>query len=332
MSVTAVVRDGMGQRRWDVPTIEPTGQPTWWEVSPVEARSGRARVPTAAVSYDCVLLVFIRHGHGRIFTGRGPYPIRAGDLVVLSPGIVHGGDPDPHGVEYSTVFLEPDFLATISSWSRVGREPVPTTRRSDIGDATERPRTVHLGEAAMSAIAPCLDELVTLSEDHCLPGRLLRALALLFAIFDVVEPLVSSSGHDARRWVLRARTGEAVRRRPFEPLRAEAAHAVSLMRANPERQWTLDDLAREVGLSSRHLRRIFGEAFGRSPHEYLTHLRAELLASALCDPAVSIEEAMRRVGWTSPDYASRLFRRHIGLSPRAFRDRFSEPPRPATTA
>jgi AraC family transcriptional regulator len=38
---------------------------------------------------------------------------------------------------------------------------------------------------------------------------------------------------------------------------------------------TLDDLAREAGLSPNHLLRMFEQAFGQTPHQYLTAKRLE---------------------------------------------------------
>lgn len=54
-------------------------------------------------------------------------------------------------------------------------------------------------------------------------------------------------------------------------------------------------------------------------------LRAEQLARLLRDTDVSIESAMRQVGWHSRGHAVRLFRQYIGVSPLQYRPFVSRP-------
>lgn len=109
------------------------------------------------------------------------------------------------------------------------------------------------------------------------------------------------------------------RDRRFAPLRIEARRAADLLRENPERRWTLDDLAAEVHLSPSRLSSVFVEAYGKTPLTFLTMLRAEQLAKYLRESDLTVTAAMQRVGWHSRSHATRLFRQYVGVTPGHYR-------------
>jgi transcriptional regulator GlxA family with amidase domain len=82
---------------------------------------------------------------------------------------------------------------------------------------------------------------------------------------------------------------------------------------------TLEDLGLEAGLSPWHLLRAFRSAFGETPHEFLTRLRLERARDLLTVTGRSVTEICFDVGFSSLGSFSTLFRRHVGLSPAAFR-------------
>jgi AraC-like DNA-binding protein len=82
---------------------------------------------------------------------------------------------------------------------------------------------------------------------------------------------------------------------------------------------TLDDLSREAGLSPWHLLRAFRSAFGETPHDFLTRLRLERARDLLTVTSRPVTAICFDVGFTSLGSFSTLFRRHVGLSPAAFR-------------
>ena len=85
-------------------------------------------------------------------------------------------------------------------------------------------------------------------------------------------------------------------------------------------QPTLDDLARAAGLSRAHLAREFAATFGRTPHQYLVRLRLDLARRQLAHGA-SVTDVCVELGFASLGSFSSSFRRHTGLSPRAWQQR-----------
>jgi AraC-like DNA-binding protein len=96
--------------------------------------------------------------------------------------------------------------------------------------------------------------------------------------------------------------------------------ALRLLEHNPERQWTVASLAREVGASRAALARRFTELVGEPPMSFLTEWRIALAADLLLDdPGATIGSVAARVGYGSPYALSAAFKRVRGVSPREHR-------------
>jgi signal transduction histidine kinase/DNA-binding response OmpR family regulator len=81
------------------------------------------------------------------------------------------------------------------------------------------------------------------------------------------------------------------------------------------------DVASYVGLSESHLTRCFREEMGVTPVTYLNRYRVRQ-AKALLEAGVkSITEVALEVGFSDSHYFARVFRREVGVSPSAFRQR-----------
>lgn len=97
------------------------------------------------------------------------------------------------------------------------------------------------------------------------------------------------------------------------------ARALAALQREPERAWTVERLARSVGLSRAAFARRFVAALGCSPARYLTDLRLALAASLLENSDASLAEIASRVGYLSEFAFSRAFKRRHGVAPGSFR-------------
>src|SRR5262245_10748927 len=82
----------------------------------------------------------------------------------------------------------------------------------------------------------------------------------------------------------------------------------------------LAELAVDLRLSRAHFLRSFTEAFGVTPHAYLTEVRLHEAKRALARGA-SVTEACLDVGFSSLGSFSRLFARRFGVAPRDWQRR-----------
>lgn len=100
--------------------------------------------------------------------------------------------------------------------------------------------------------------------------------------------------------------------------------ALSLLHERPKHPWTLDELAREVGLSRSALAERFTHLVGQPPMQYLAQWRMQVAAGLLVKGSKVVEAAFE-VGYDSEAAFSRAFKRLVGVSPAMWRDRKPQP-------
>lgn len=92
------------------------------------------------------------------------------------------------------------------------------------------------------------------------------------------------------------------------------ATALARMHADPARAWSVDDLAREAGMSRTAFAVRFREVMRMPPLTYLTSLRM-LLAERELRKGASIAEVAEAIGYTSESAFSNAFKRVLGTAP-----------------
>lgn len=86
------------------------------------------------------------------------------------------------------------------------------------------------------------------------------------------------------------------------------------MQAHPERDYPLDDLVTESGVSKASFISLFKMAHGLTPHAYLLHCRIEESKRLLKD-GLSVKAVADRFGFPTPQHFSRTFRNFVGITP-----------------
>ncbi len=88
-----------------------------------------------------------------------------------------------------------------------------------------------------------------------------------------------------------------------------------------EREWTVAALAKRSKMSISHFRRLFKEAIGISPNEYLHNRRLLKAHEMLSDPLNfdSIKSIRYKVGLVSNSHFSHDFKKQFGKTPSEFR-------------
>ncbi|HEV2650685.1 MAG TPA: AraC family transcriptional regulator [Rhizomicrobium sp.] len=97
--------------------------------------------------------------------------------------------------------------------------------------------------------------------------------------------------------------------------------ALSLMHARPAHNWTIDDLARDVGLSRSVLAERFNDMVGMPPIQYLSNWRMQIAAGLLSGGNKNIASIAAHTGYGSEAAFSRAFKRMVGVSPSEHRRR-----------
>jgi AraC-like DNA-binding protein len=97
--------------------------------------------------------------------------------------------------------------------------------------------------------------------------------------------------------------------------------ALALVHGRPGEQWTVERLARQVGLSRSSLADRFSQVMGEPIFAFLTQVRLQLAAHELLTTTRSIEAVAEDAGYEAVTSFSRAFKRAFGKPPSVWRNR-----------
>ena len=100
--------------------------------------------------------------------------------------------------------------------------------------------------------------------------------------------------------------------------------ALSILHAQPAYAWTVDELARRVGLSRSAFAQRFSDLLGQPPMQYLARWRLIVASQELSYSSKAIAAIAEEVGYESESAFHRAFRREFGQPPAAWRKRHSQ--------
>ena len=89
---------------------------------------------------------------------------------------------------------------------------------------------------------------------------------------------------------------------------------------------SLDALARASSYSKFHFARAFAEAYGETPHDYLTRRRIERAKDLLRAANLTVTEVCGLVGFESLGSFSARFKSLVGMTPSEYRATMRTPP------
>lgn|GEM_PF-1904899 len=110
-------------------------------------------------------------------------------------------------------------------------------------------------------------------------------------------------------------------RQMFSPERQDPiGQALRLIAGNPSANWSVERLARSVGMGRSNFAAHFSARVGRAPMEVVAEQRMEHAAQLLRKGSLKIAEVSELCGYGSEAAFSRRFTRHFGISPSQTRE------------
>ena len=141
------------------------------------------------------------------------------------------------------------------------------------------------------------------------PGADTIVQALLDMVFTyALREIAAERGHAGHGW------SHAV----HDP---QVRRALTLMHERSAHAWTLDELAQQAGLSRTALAERFRDAMGDTPLNHLRVLRMQRATRLLAETDHKLEAVAAEVGYQDAFSFSKVFKRTVGMSPKAFRQR-----------
>lgn len=102
-------------------------------------------------------------------------------------------------------------------------------------------------------------------------------------------------------------------------LENEVELAMHYFRENYRSEINVEDYALTRGMSASNFYRVFKQISGSTPLQFILKLRLSNAQNLLENSNLSIAEIASAVGYENPLYFSRLFNKHIGVSPSEYR-------------
>ena len=125
------------------------------------------------------------------------------------------------------------------------------------------------------------------------------------------------AGHLLRRYTACRPPAEVC---PSEPSTPDLQRVMEYIEAHLEGGLSLPEIAAVARMSPDHFARLFRQATGLPPHQYVVTRRVERAKRLLRDTRWPIIDISRQVGFTDQSYFAAVFRKHVATTPKAYRD------------
>lgn len=98
-----------------------------------------------------------------------------------------------------------------------------------------------------------------------------------------------------------------------------AQEALSFIEQNYAFPITVEDMAKQCNLDRSYFGKVFKDAIGQSPQDFLIHYRMTKASSLLTSTTLPISSISVQVGYQNQMHFSRAFKKTYGMSPREYR-------------
>jgi len=235
----------------------------------------------------------IRSGSLRLYIDDREIVARAGDILVIGEGVIHGGDPE--ACVYECLVFDPKPILMYVEACKRAVAPVLNRNIFINGDVFREDAGFN---AALSRIYRCGEEGIS--------GIELRTMGALFDFFGMLTERMDSGRID----VFYTRSGQKA-----EQLKP----ALEYIETHYGQNITLDELARLTGLSAKYFCRYFKAIVHRSPIDYLNYYRIECASYFLISSDMTVAEIAQHCGYNDSSFFIKQFKKYKGATPKQYR-------------
>ncbi len=235
-------------------------------------------------------LLHVREGVFRLFADEMSLELRAGDVILLGEGVLHGGEPE--NCIYECLVLDPYALL-------MHAEPCKAQMRALLSSVI----CLQSDEiAAVPGFSEAIQRLYACTS-------ISNALMLFGALFEVFGFLSLQIDRQLPRESMRS----GVRVEQIKP-------ALEYIEKNYASKVTLESLSRATGLSPKYFCRCFRAVVHRSPIDYLNYYRIECACDLLSTTDLTIADIAQRCGFNDSSFFIKQFRKYKLTTPFHFKN------------
>jgi AraC-like DNA-binding protein len=242
-----------------------------------------------------------------------PIALAAGDIAIMARGCEHvlSVSPSLDRIPVDDLTLAPAWRASDEGETALVSGAYQLWNTPLHPFFSELPSWFVLRAERAPSLSPVALTVAMLAEEarRDALGRETVLHGLLDVLFtQLLRVIVEQRGAEASGW------SHAVR----EP---HIRQAVTLLHQEYAREWTLEELARAVGLSRSVLAERFRSLMGDTPLAYLRTIRLQRAMRLLADGTQTLEQVALAVGYQDAFGFSKAFKKAVGESPGEFRRR-----------
>lgn len=130
---------------------------------------------------------------------------------------------------------------------------------------------------------------------------------------------------ELRLWCSRRVEGAAIKISSYRDYKIGGLtkKAKEYIKANFAKPITLEDISREINVSPQYFSKLFKEETGENFIDYLTGIRIKIAKDLLESNDVSIKEICYNIGYSDPNYFSRIFKKTVGVTPTEYKENYT---------
>lgn len=241
-------------------------------------------------------LTYIRQGQGLRVIGEVSTPFKAGEVIIIPPGIPHSWyfdkeNTDKQGMVSSiSVLFTSDFLKRCAATFPEIEDRVNDFLRIDKAVEYDRKQGQRLISVLLS-----MQEMTDLQ----------RLSSMIHLVVLMTEP---ESGSDI-----------AGRKRSIDRKEKFMKEVEIYVSCNAQRDFKLEDIAKHLGMNRTTFCVVFKRTTGKTFITYLNEYRMELACKLLREDHLSISEVCYKSGFNDVPYFNRTFKRMMNVSPTDYR-------------
>ncbi|RMW42371.1 AraC family transcriptional regulator [Lactiplantibacillus pentosus] len=241
-------------------------------------------------------LIFILHGQECLTIEQETYRLNQGDFVLIPPGFRHTAKAIAHLTYFCFHFDldEPNFIVQL-----IQNSPVFFSQSDKINQKI-RPILV----AMVNLVSPS----ATYSFNDKMQIQIYLS-QLLMVLNQLIPTKTASTNANQSRYA----------KIIAETLKSTLNEAVLHPIDESSIQISIADLMATIGISEGYGNRLFKEAYGFSPQQYLSTLKLKWAKKMLLKPQFSVGEIAQTLGYQNASHFSRQFKRWTSMSPKTYR-------------
>ncbi|MCD8241637.1 MAG: AraC family transcriptional regulator [Lachnospiraceae bacterium] len=238
-------------------------------------------------------IIHILSGEFRLTLDSLTRTYQAGDVVLITGGTLHGGDPTDHSCVYDCILFDLEFLLKDNH-----------ACAKTIQDIRDHKILIHtLLSERSSSIVPIVDQLTdALSRRET--GYEFLTQGYLYQLLGVI---LSEHLYEENK-------SNAVVAERLNSIKSVLAYISDNYSGNI----SLDSLAKIAGMNPKYFCRCFRSVTGRTPIDYLNYYRIECACEMLSTKNLSIKETAITCGFNDESYFIRIFHKYKGTTPKKF--------------